>query len=313
MSRFDAAVVLVTYNPESNKLMDTIHSILIQKDIDLQLILADDGSKNCDFEQLEQYLNNIICFQKVVSPVNQGTVKNILNALQYVEAPYVKVISPGDSFLDEYVLKNWISFLKKSKKRWSFSDCTYFCYSDKWEKELLSVVAKPQAVQLYSVNDDKKNKELYLLAEDIAIGAAIISETDLLKDYLRRIENVVIYCEDVVYRMMMCEDEIGVFYPKSTIYYEYGLGISTSSSARWDRIIRKEWAQADKILLNSNLKLSFSTKMSLKVNCCENDFIRRVGRIIFQRRLLGKVLKERINPRLSNDFMTKNVYLQDEN
>ena len=111
----------------------------------------------------------------------------------------------------------------------------------------------------------------------------------------------------------MCEDEIGVFFPQSTIYYEYGLGISTSSSAQWERIIRKEWVQADKILLNSSLKLSFSTKMSLKVNCCENDFIRRIGRIIFQRRLLGKVLKERINPRLSNDFMTKNVYLQDEN
>ena len=147
MSRFDVAVVLVTYNPESNKLMDTIHSILIQKDIDLQLILADDGSNNCDYEQLEQYLNDKICFKKVVSPVNQGTVKNILNALQYVEAPYVKVISPGDSFLDEYVLKNWISFLKKSKKRWSLNHLFLLIIEFSWYNSwLLFGLLVPQNV-----------------------------------------------------------------------------------------------------------------------------------------------------------------------
>lgn len=301
MNKYDIAVIVLTYNPVKNKLYDTIDSILNQRNLKVQLIVSDDGSEENFEKELEDYLGNKeIDYYINKNQKNLGTVKNLIVAMKYVQAPYVKTISPGDSLINDTILYEWLQFLKIKKKRWSFSDCTYFIY-EKGEKALVEAIAKPQNIKKYIRNNDVHNRNQYILAEDIAIGAAILSETVILSTYLKKIEDIIFYCEDVIYRMMMCDGEVGIFFPKSTLYYEYGSGISTSSSKKWGKIIKEEWISADQIILKDKRRLEYAIKFSLMVNCCDNDIMRIAGRILFQRKLLKRILKEKIKPRLSND------------
>ena len=48
------SVLLVTYNADWNKLKQTIESIIAQKDVSFELIIADDGSKIRWDEQIQE-------------------------------------------------------------------------------------------------------------------------------------------------------------------------------------------------------------------------------------------------------------------
>ena len=49
------SVLVVTYNPQYSKLINTVESILLQKNVRLEIIISDDGSQNNYFEQLEEF------------------------------------------------------------------------------------------------------------------------------------------------------------------------------------------------------------------------------------------------------------------
>ena len=57
-TRYDISVIVVTYNQDVNKTLTTIHSILIQKDVTIQLIVADDGSDCDNFTYIKKYLES---------------------------------------------------------------------------------------------------------------------------------------------------------------------------------------------------------------------------------------------------------------
>ena len=53
-NKYDISVIIVTYNPKWEKLRTTILSILFQKNINIEIIVSDDGSKNNLFEQQQK-------------------------------------------------------------------------------------------------------------------------------------------------------------------------------------------------------------------------------------------------------------------
>ena len=51
----DLSAVIVTYNPNTNKLLTTIKSVLIQRDINLEIIISDDGSKTFPEKEVKDF------------------------------------------------------------------------------------------------------------------------------------------------------------------------------------------------------------------------------------------------------------------
>ena len=48
------SVILLSYNPDVNKLTRTIYGILEQREIDYEIIVSDDGSSDKMFKEIER-------------------------------------------------------------------------------------------------------------------------------------------------------------------------------------------------------------------------------------------------------------------
>ena len=114
---YDVSILILTYNPSWVKLKNTVVSALLQKDINFEIIVSDDGSENNYFDELEKlFLSYKFNDYKMVgSDKNEGTVKNLNRALLMAEGDYIRDISPGDYLFSENSLANWLRYVKQIK------------------------------------------------------------------------------------------------------------------------------------------------------------------------------------------------------
>ena len=100
------SVIVACYNPILSKVKFTLKTILQQDIKDIEIILVDDGSKDNQFQAVEQYLvqNNFKNYKFVANKINQGTVKNIISGLNVCTGRYIKLLSPGDGFYSSDVV-----------------------------------------------------------------------------------------------------------------------------------------------------------------------------------------------------------------
>lgn len=250
------SVAVLTYNPDKEKLFKTIKSILVQKNIQVQIVVSDDGSEEAYFEDIRMMFEeeNFDNYCLVRNPENQGTVKNCLAAVSVCMGEYVKIISPGDFFSSEECLSEWYTFLEKEKRDWSFCEASYYRYDAKGDIEILENLAHPQNVGPYlgvrSVCKDERCRWNYVVLKDVCLGAATLCKRDILEKYLREIDGEIIYTEDTVYRLMMFDGMKACYFAKPIIMYECGTGISTSGNDRWSKRIKSDWDKTTDMLLS---------------------------------------------------------------
>ena len=109
---YELSIVILTYNSSFENLMKTLESSLNQDEINFEIIIADDGSKENHEKEIRDYFlaHDFTNFQLVLNRQNRGTVQNLLSALDVARGEYVKPISPGD--LLKNVSCKWIKFMK---------------------------------------------------------------------------------------------------------------------------------------------------------------------------------------------------------
>lgn len=248
--QYGVSVTVCTYEQEWEKLKMTLDSIMCQKGVEFEIIISDDGSKVNHYDEVTKYFQDksFTDYTFVSSEVNTGIVKNTIRALEVSTKQFVKFISPGDCILEEDTLCRWIEFVIKSGKRWSFADVVPY----KKEKGVICKVndmeEHPKLKDEYRKGVDEISRWNYVVLNDIAIGAAVIVELDLFREYLSKIDGRVVYAEDNVYRLMMYDGVVGAYYPESTILYEVGCGISTKGDSEWNNLISKDWNETLKIM-----------------------------------------------------------------
>ena len=247
------SVIVACYNPKLEQLFSTLQSILIQIGIDYEIIIADDGSKNDYEKQLVDFFekSNYRDYKIIKSEVNKGTCKNILNGLKISNGKYIKLISPGDLLYCEYTLRDWVSFTEIEKCKISFGRSVYYNVIED-EINILRVKDTPQITKIYSKHQFTRNKAIlnYILLKDVAIGADFLCEKQLFEDYLIEISERIVYAEDMAYRLMLVDGVKMYAYDNPVIYYEYGSGISTNGSEKWERIINNEISQINQIIVD---------------------------------------------------------------
>ena len=110
----DVSVVIAIYNSEWEKIRITLLSVLKQKNVSMQIVIADDGSERTYDKEINELMVQYDFKEYLVLNANEnhGTVLNIANAMKHVNGRYTKTIAPGDYFFDESVLSRWVRFMQ---------------------------------------------------------------------------------------------------------------------------------------------------------------------------------------------------------
>ena len=292
----DITILLLTYNSNTSSLYKTLQSIIEQKYVNMELIISDDGSVNFEKNIIEEYLNvnGFTNYMILDNKMNRGTVNNIRFALNYVHGKYVKFISPGDYFYDEYSVKKAIDFLNKSEFEIAFGRAIY--YSD----EIFNTVNKFAPLNIFPYKNrklfGKKDNNIFVRNHikylDTILGASVILKTDLCREYIEKICKEIRLAEDAMYLLMIADGiKIG-FFNDAFIYYEYGTGVSTDSKNKSFNRVFEEIKTALKIIQDTHPELKRTCLYTLKEDSGVVRFFRRIDRklyVVFYGNIVGKI------------------------
>ncbi|NLZ48822.1 MAG: glycosyltransferase family 2 protein [Clostridiales bacterium] len=285
------SVIVCTYNSDYSKLIKTIDTILCQKNINLEIVVSDDGSEIDHFDKLRHYFaaNNFEKFKLRKNSKNEGTVKNCLNALEISTGEYVKFISPGDFFYDEHTFEKLYRFLINGNYQVAFGKAVYYSVDDD-NKITIYNYGSPRNTKCY----EEQNYDLDLIKKSVLIykdwisGAILIMKKEIALHYMQMIEGKVIFTEDISVGLMVADNVKIVFWDDYIIWYEYGTGISTSKSEKWTAILRQDESGFWEVL--NEVKTADSiVKKACKLesyNKIKNPYIRNSLRIILEPSLL---------------------------
>ena len=230
---YNISIGILTYQPDYEKLLMTLTSVIRQQGCSYEIVIADDGSKDFRERELELWLLQHGCRDYVIvrSPENKGTVHNVMNVLTAARGHYVKLISPGDYLYNDHVLADMLRFMEENSYKIAFGRACY--YSKMGDKYHLINRMNPFQLRPYRERDFSAVKEAYLVYQDYVVGAAFMGERSLLAAYTRDILGQIIYTEDAVYPIMIADDIRLGFWDENFVWYEYNIGISGDLSQEW--------------------------------------------------------------------------------
>lgn len=251
MDCFDVSVAVLTYKPNREKLLETLESILIQKNLRIQIVIADDGSAETQFAAAEQFLRdrNFHDYVLVDNKVNRGTVYNVQSAVDRCSGTYVKLISPGDLLSGKGVLRKWVDGMSAAGAGASVCEAIYYIPGENG-KIPVARPTHPVNIGCYKNGNIDKARYNYLIMRDTFLGAATMCRRDVLKKYIDEIAGKVIYAEDFMFRLTSY-DRVPVYYfPEPAVLYETTTGISTSGNDFWQKKLQEDFDAATGLLLS---------------------------------------------------------------
>lgn len=228
-------VCVLTYNPDWTRLRNTLRSIICQKNIDFDIVIADDGSKVDCFDKVDSYFceKGFRSYQFIKNIENQGTVKNAISALQHTNAKYVKMISPGDFLYDENVLAEFVAFAEKNPAAAYFGNAVYYSVDEKNGIKIYDDKRNPKDLTPWIEQNYQKIRRNYILRTDYILGAALLCNRDVFYEYVKRLDGVVRYLEDFSIVWMIAAQKRVLYIDRILVFYEYGSGISTNTAEIW--------------------------------------------------------------------------------
>lgn len=238
----EVSIFTTTYNSEWKKLRHTFDSVLAQKNITYEIIISDDGSIENNSTEIREYFEekNFTQYILLENSNNVGTVRNCIRAIERTKGTYVKGLGPGDCLIGSNALSDWVSALKSSKKSWSFCEEIYYRSIDEREMAIESHMLLPRNIIPYEMNDIDAIKYRYAIWGDRISGTSTILKRDMWFGYLQRISQMIKYAEDLSLSIMILEGELPFYYKHNAVAYEFGTGISTSGTKKWEKILQQE-------------------------------------------------------------------------
>ena len=186
------SVVITTYKAEQKKAIETINSVLLQKGVNIQIIVADDGSDNTNFNcyrsffEKKQFSNYLL----LASEKNHGTVRNLLRTTEFCEGNYIKLLSPGDYLYGEDSLREWIEYMKSVNIDLSIADAYYYHRNAEGDCIIVKETAFPQRPDVLNGIDEKKKLYYQLIYNDYWLGAATLMKKEIFSKYIEIVSSV---------------------------------------------------------------------------------------------------------------------------
>ncbi len=224
------SVVVLTYNPDIEKLKKTLVSILLQKDVDFEIIVADDGSKTECFGEirnlfLEYKFDN---YSFVENKVNQGTIKNYLSGLEVAKGDYIYGISSGDFLYDELTLKTFLEVATQKNIDILFGDAIPYIKDGEEISIDFNQLTPMNPTTFDNEKDFKKVKREFTFRERIT-GPCYFRKKEIALHYFNEILRYDLkYVEDNTSALLALMDDIRIIhYGRPICWYEKGNGITT--------------------------------------------------------------------------------------
>ena len=217
-----------------------MHSALCQSGIDFEIIIADDGSEEDCREKIENFFQEMAWerYLFVKSEKNQGTVKNILNALDFVSGEYIYLTSPGDLLYDAYVMRDFYAFAKEKQCDICFGNAVYY---KPGEGKVVSVIREPARISLYHRDVSRMRKQLGIFCDSI-LGASFFRTKEAAEKYIGGIAHVSKYVEDYTSTCYAVLDGADIcHYDRTMLFYEYETGISASKDTVWQERLELDY------------------------------------------------------------------------
>lgn len=166
--------------------------------------------------------------------------------------------------------------------------CTIRSYNVK-ERVLFPEKHNPIDYEPYIKNDEMKIRFNYLVRHDYILGANFVTKRELQLNYLLKIENYVKYAEDCSFIWMIAAGCRVKYINIPFIWYEYGTGISTQGSDKWEKILYEDNRSAYKLIYNAEC----IKKWIYDISYSENKIIKSILRcIIFGPKKIVKLIKK---------------------
>ena len=110
----ELSVVFLTYNARFEDVRESLESVIRQVDVDLEIVVADDGSKDNLKVEIEAFFrqHGFVDYRLVMNAQNEGTVANLLSGLEASDGEYAKALSPGDRFRTDHTMREWLDFME---------------------------------------------------------------------------------------------------------------------------------------------------------------------------------------------------------
>lgn len=245
------SVIVATYNSDLIKTKRTLYSILSQKNIDYELIIVDDGSKNNNFKEIKDYLetSKFSDYTLIANEKNQGIVKNVLSGLKIAKGEFVKLISPGDFLYDNEVLSNVYDFAKENEASIYFTNNFYYYLQDDNNPVINKFRKNPVDLTPYLKNDFYQIKKNYLCKHDYILGAGVFEKTEDLLNSLLKLEPYIKYAEDTSMIYMIAHGKKVRYMDFGGIWYEDGTGISTKENSPFQNALYQDNFNVFQLLL----------------------------------------------------------------
>ena len=235
------SIVLVTYNADFDKIKLTLKSVLAQSFKDYEIVVSDDCSLNNHFDELEAYFDEcgFKSFTLVPHKKNQGTVKNLISAMEHAKGEYIRDFGPGDLFYSKDTLFLMDKFLAKESCEIAFGLIKGYQIKDgKLEK---ADFCHPFDIQAYRKKDNKERltKNIVLYGDNPS-GASFLIKREVYLDYLIKISKCVKYEEDIFTALAILEGKSIKLFDRYMVWYEMNMGVSTKKSSSFSELLRED-------------------------------------------------------------------------
>lgn len=237
----DISVIVTVYNQSLEAVLATLRSVVYQRNIEPEVIVADDCSDDSLTQNLHAFFvrHDYENYRIIEADANVQTVRNILGALLRVEGEYVKVIGAGDILYDERTLEGLVAWCRENKVNAGFGKILRF--ERQVDRCLTSRYDAPLNAEDYALGSQRNRQALLkrqLVRGDWIPAGTQFFERDLLANLLKQLEGYgVRYCEDFAATLALSSSDV-VFYPEPVEWYEWGVGISTGGSKASERLYR---------------------------------------------------------------------------
>ena len=243
MKKYDISVIVATYHPDLHKLMTTLSQILIQRGITFEIIISDDGSDIDWFDEIEQFFaeKKYNDYRLVKNKENIGTVRNIYGSVCEAKGKYVFCTSPGDYLHDEMTLCDLFNYAEKLNAGIVFGNAVYYSIDTENKPEIHSVTRAPFWPEMFNSNSSFKKESAFFFGNYV-VGAAILRERNAFR---KQLETIIPYCryveDNTSIALALLQNDSIMYYDRSIVFYEYGIGISTSKNEKWAKTIDNDF------------------------------------------------------------------------
>lgn len=271
------SVIVLTYNPDPVKLRQTLTAAANQLDVELEIIISDDGSTQKDFSFLPDFMKarGVMNFQLLEHNKNRGTVKSCLSAVEAASGEYVFLTSPGDFLFDAYVLRDFYRFAKDHNCTLCFGNAAFY-RSENGSLTITRTYGSPSQPQLYAPEASLAQVKTCFFGGSWIIGASYFRQRQLALTCLESICDTAVYMEDTpTTAFALAAGERLCYFDRNVVWYEDGSGVSTSSNDKWKRLLKQDVA-----LSFSKLKDMYPHDPYVDIAFCNATENNRVKRIL---------------------------------